>query len=571
VAAFLQHAAVDPPHGPPEPLLSLRGITKSFPGIHANDHVDLDLYGGEVHALLGENGAGKSTLMKVLYGFYRADSGEIHIRGRREEIQSPHDAQRLRIGMVFQTFTLIPALTVVENIALFLPRLPAIVDRRQIASRIDEVSKLYGLSVDPWAPVWQLSIGEQQKTEVLKLLLADAQILIFDEPSRVLAPHEIDGLFQVFANLRREGYAIIFITHKLHEVLACADRVTVMRRGRVAGSMSRSEATEERLVSLMFGTAPGHLAVERLAVERPAVEHPAVERLAAQHPVAEHPVVEHPAPESAAQSHRAAAAPAGPAGREPPLLELSNVTTAGEARAVRLRDVSLTLVPGQIIGVAGVSGNGQRELGDVILGLERCVTGTKRLFGADATGWTVARTRARGVAFIPEDPLTLAAVPGLTVQENLALGNTRGYARQGGLAMDWAAVRDDVERTVERLNLTLPPLGAYAGTLSGGNLQRMILAREFARQPRVLVAFYPTRGLDVMSAAAARSLLRAARDAGAGVLLISEDLDELFSLSDRLIVLTRGRIVGTFRPDETTVYDVGLLMTREMDSGGARG
>lgn len=278
------------PHRPLEPLFRLRGITKSFPGVLANDHVDLDLYGGEVHALLGENGAGKSTLMKVLYGFYRADAGEIHVRGHREEIHSPQDAKRLRIGMVFQSFALIPALTVVENIALFLPRLPAVVDRRQIADRITEVSDTYGLSVDPWAPVWRLSIGEQQKAELLKLLLADAQILIFDEPTRVLAPHEIDGLFHVFANLRREGYAIVFITHKLHEVLTCADRVTVMRRGRVAGTMPRSEVTEERLVSLMFATTPGRSAA-----------------------IDDRTTVEHLAPESAADARRAEAASGAPA------------------------------------------------------------------------------------------------------------------------------------------------------------------------------------------------------------------------------------------------------------------
>ena len=506
-------------HARPEPILSARGVTKSFPDVLANDHVDLDLYPGEVHALLGENGAGKSTLMKVLYGFYRADAGEIRLRGHPVQIRSPHDARRLGIGMVFQSFTLIPALTVTENIALFLPDVPAVIDKAQIAKRIEEVSKRYTLSIDPHATVGQLSIGEQQKVELLKLLLADARVLILDEPTRVLAPHEIEGLFRVFANLCSHGYAVVFITHKLHEVLACADRITVMRRGRVAGTLARSDATESGLVSLMFGAEPADVTVG------------------------------------------SGGAGAASAASTEPLLELRGVDTRGEGRATSLRDIDLRVAPGEIVGVAGVSGNGQRELGDLILGLERVVLGTKLLFGEDATHWSVSAIRARGVVYIPEDPLSMAVVPSLTVQENLALSNSHGYARRGGLAMNWDAVRRDAEHTVERLSMPLPALSARAGSLSGGNLQRVVLVREMARHPRLIVASYPTRGLDVQSAIAARGLLVAARDAGAGVVLISEDLGELFALSDRLIVLYGGRIVGEFKPEETTADRVGRLMT----------
>ena len=498
------------------PLLAIKSITKSFPGVMANDHVDLEIFSGEVHGLLGENGAGKSTLMKILYGFYRADSGEIRLNEQPVQIRSPHDARRFRIGMVFQDFILIPALSVAENIALFSPNLPAILDAALMVERIDELSQRYGLQVDPTAPVWRLSIGERQKVEVLKLLLADAQILILDEPTRGLAPHEVEGLFRVFANLRRDGYAVVFITHKLPEVLACADRITVMRRGRVAGTLAGSEATESGLVSLMFGGG--------------GIESP----------------------------HRGGETP-----REgvQPLLELRQVSTRAQGEATGLQEVNLTVLPGEIVGVAGVSGNGQRELGDVILGLERCARGTKYLWGQDATHWSVARIRASGVAFIPEDPLGMAVVAGMTVQENMALADTRKYARQGGLSMDWAAVREDLERSLKRLGFTIPSLDLRVGTLSGGNIQRVVLAREMARNPRLILAFYPTRGLDVRSAVAARELFVASRDAGAGVLLISEDLGELFSLSDLLVVLFRGRIVGTSKPQEITVNKVGYLMT----------
>src|SRR5881628_300795 len=402
-----------------EPLVALRGITKSFPGILANDRVDFDVYPGEIHALLGENGAGKSTLVKVLYGIHQADTGTIQFGDRAVQIRSPHDARRLGIGMVFQQFTLIPALSVVENVALFLPHLPAVLDHAAIARRIEEVSGRYGLAVDPRAPVWRLSVGEQQKVEILKLLMARSRLLILDEPTRVLVPHEIDGLFRVLAGLREHGYAVVFITHKLPEVLACADRITVMRGGTVAGTLVRADATERGLVGLMFGTGWPEEGSSR----------------------------REPIRESAR-----------------PLLELREVDTNGDG--VSLRQITLTIAPGEIVGVAGVSGNGQRELGDVILGLVPCARGVKYLWGLDATRWSAARTRRSGVAFIPEEAREMAAMPGMTVLENMALGDTRRYARAGGLAIDWIAVRGDLERSTLRLALEMLPPAVPAGTLS---------------------------------------------------------------------------------------------------------
>ena len=498
------------------PLLSFRSITKSFPAVLANDRVDLDIYGGEIHALLGENGAGKSTLMKILYGFYRADAGEILVNGMPVNICSPKDARRHRIGMVFQDFILIPALTVAENIALFLPDLPFILDSASIVKRIEEISERYSLQVKPGAPVWQLSVGERQKVELLKLLLADAKILILDEPTRSLAPHEAAGLFQVLANLRRHGYAVTVITHKMKEVLECADRITVMRRGKIAGTLPGAEATESGLISLMFGKAIA-------ASPQRRSETPAEEGIHS--------------------------------------LELKGVSTQMEGTGLGLKEINLTIRSGEILGIAGVSGNGQRELGDVVLGMEKCYRGTKYLGGQDATNWSVAQVRSNGTAFIPEDPLGMAAFPWLSVQENMAMANTSLYARHGGLSMDWEAVRSDLQASLERLGFNLPPVYVPLGTLSGGNIQRMILAREMAHNPRLIIAFYPTRGLDVQSAVTAREVLLASRNTGAGILLISEDLDELFALSDRLAVMLRGEIAAAGTPQNLTMKEIGFLMT----------
>lgn len=497
------------------PAISLRGITKAFPGVLANDHIDLDIYGSEIHALLGENGAGKSTLVKILYGFYRADSGQILLNGQPVTIRSPYDARAIHIGMVFQDFNLIPAFSVAENIALFLPDLKPVMDLKDIDRRIIELSEQYNLQVDPQARVSQLSIGEQQKVEILKLLLSDARLLILDEPTRVLAPHEVQALFNVLYNLRQDGYAIILITHKMKEVLECADRISVLRGGRLAGTLSRAEAGEEKLVSLMFEKG-----ISRLKISvRPALDD-------SMHPV----------------------------------LELRGVDSRGEGAETSLMAINLKIYPGEIVGVAGVSGNGQKELGDLVLGMTKCVSGTKLLFGQDSTNRTIQTIRRSGVGFIPENPLLMASVPFMSVLENMALTNTWRYARLGGLTMDWQAVKLDYEETLLKLGFSFS-IFIPAKSLSGGNLQRMVIVREMTHDPRLIIASYLTRGLDVQSTIAARQALVQARESGAGVLLISEDLEELFTLSDRLIVLYNGKIVGTFKPTETNIYEVGRLMT----------
>jgi ABC-type uncharacterized transport system ATPase subunit len=500
----------------PPPLIRLRGISKAFTGVQANAAIDLDIYNSEIHALLGENGAGKSTLMKILYGFYRADAGQILLNEQPVSIRSPHDARAVHIGMVFQSFNLIPAFTVAENIALFLPDLKAILDMKEIHRRILDISSRYDLEVNPQALVSQLSIGEQQKVEILKLLLADARLLILDEPTRVLAPHEVEGLFRVLDNLRsKDGYAIILITHKIKEVLKCADRITVLRGGRVAGSLLRAEASEEKLVTLMFEKKLSGLKDK--------------------------------APSSLDESTT-------------PILELRGVETHAQGAGTSLQGINLKIFPGEIVGIAGVSGNGQKELCDVLLGMETGFNGKKFLFGKDHTAQSIQTMRKNGVSFIPENPLSMAAVPFMTVLENMALTNTWRYARRGGFSMDWQSVKADSESTAHRLGF---PISFYtlARSLSGGNLQRMVIVREMTHDPRLIIASYLTSGLDAQSTNAARRALVQARESGAGVLLISEDLDELFALSDRLIVLYSGRIVGTFRPADTNIYDIGHLMT----------
>jgi general nucleoside transport system ATP-binding protein len=495
------------------PALSMRRICKQFPGVMANDHIDLDIYASEIHALLGENGAGKSTLMKILYGFYQSDSGCVLMDNHAVDIHSPYDARKLRIGMVFQDLNLIPAFSVAENIALFLPDLKAVLNHKNINQRIREISNRYDLQVNPRTLVSHLSIGEQQKVEILKLLLSDARLLILDEPTRVLAPHEVEGLFRVLGRLKQDGYAIVLITHKLKEVLNCADRITVLRAGRVAGTILRPEASENGLIQMMFDKELSQQIV-RQKVDR----------------------------------------------ARQPILELLAVTTKAEGSTISLKDLDLKIYPGEIVGVAGVSGNGQKELCDVILSMEKITSGKKLLCGNDFTHKSTGSLRKFGLGFIPENPLSMATVPYMSVLENMALTRTEYYEEYGGFGMNWKLVREDTRRSLEKFGFTFSYY-VPAKTLSGGNLQRLIIAREMMNDPRLVVASYLTRGLDVQSTLVARQALMQARNAGAGVLLVSEDLEELFSLSDRLIVLYNGKIAGEFKPAETDIYHIGHLMT----------
>ncbi len=498
------------------PLVEARGIRKTFGALVANDVEGFELRGGEIHALLGENGAGKSTLSKILYGYYRPDAGDIIVEGKKVSIASPRDARALGIGMVFQTFTLIPALSVFENIILFLQDLPFVIKDREIRQRIEDFEARFGFSVNLDAIAGRLSAGEQQQVEILKQLLAGARILILDEPTKVLTPQESQGLFKSMEALRAAGYSIIFISHKLSEVLSCANRITVMRHGRIAGQLKDDEATEAGLLSLMFGT----------------IANPEEPR---------------------GRDHR-------PRIVRSPVLELRSVTCAAGTGGVTLWDISLKVNEGEIVGIAGISGNGQRELSDLILGLNKPLRGQKLLWGEDASKWGAAKTRERGAAFIADDPAAFSSIASLTVRENLALGTGKTYYSRVGL--QWAKLDKEMKSAFARFGFPRPPFEAVAANLSGGNLQRMVLTREISRDPGLIVALYPTRGLDVQSANAVRDALIEMRNKGAALLVVSEELEELFMLSDRLAVLTEGRLIAEFEPSQYNAEMVGSWMVR---------
>ncbi len=491
----------------PPNIIEMQGITKRFGALVANDHVNFALRQGEIHALLGENGAGKTTLMRILYGLYRADEGEIRVAGQLVRIHSPKDAIAAGIGMVTQHFALVPTLTVAENVVLGAEggfTLHAATIRTQVA----QAAARFGLEIDPQALVRHLSVGQRQRVEILKALYREARVLILDEPTAVLTPQEVEVLFQTLRRLCAGGLSVIFITHKLNEVMAISDRVTVLRGGRLVETVETQTTTQADLARMMVGR-------ETFGVTRQGQE-----------------------------------------GGASPVLELVGVCAADDKGLPALKSIALTVQAGEILGIAGVSGNGQKELAETLCGVRPLTAGQIRVQGQEVTGKTPAEFTAAGVGRIPEDR-HLGAVGELSVAENLAIEHLHEFTRHG--VLDRQAIQTHAEALIQQFQIKARPADR-ARTLSGGNLQKVLLARVLAREPRVVIAPNPTRGLDIGATEYVRQQLLQQRDRGAAVLLISEDLDEILALADRIAVLYEGEVVGLLPAHAAAVEQLGLMM-----------
>ena len=491
----------------------MRGIVKRFPGVLANDHVDFSGKVGEVHALLGENGAGKSTLMNVLAGLYRSEAGEILVNGQHVVLRSPQDAIANGIGMIHQHFMLVPNQTVAENMVLGLNRPRFFLNLRKIEEQVQALGEQYSLSVNPRAKIWELSVGEQQRVEVLKMLFRGAKVLIMDEPTAVLTPQEVESLFATLRDMTKRGHTIIFISHKLDEVVAIADRVTVLRRGKVtAAGISAKGVTKAQLANLMVGREVIFKVDKKNAKPGEVV------------------------------------------------LDVDRLCCDNDRGLPALREISFKVQAGEIVGLAGVAGNGQRELAEVLTGLRRPTSGMMSFNKTSLDGHTHWLELGQQLAHVPEDRAAVGSVSSLSVAENLILKRFNRPPIAAGWSINSIAMKQNAVKLVEDYNIATPTVETPVGMLSGGNLQKVILAREISGHPKLMVAVHPTRGLDVGATEAVHKLLVEQRDAGTALLLISEDLDELLSLSDRLAVIYEGRIVGEMPAEGADIRKIGLMM-----------
>ncbi|MFQ5923155.1 MAG: ABC transporter ATP-binding protein [Anaerolineales bacterium] len=497
-------------------LVEMKGITKRFPGVIANEDVDFELRHGEIHALLGENGAGKSTLMSVLAGLYRPEGGSMQVREHPVSFNSPRDAIDLGIGMIHQHFTLIESQTVTENILLGLDEPRFLMRLSHYDQQMAHIGDQFGLRITPDVKVWQLSVGEQQRVEILKMLYRGVEVLIMDEPTSVLAPQEIDELFKTLRSMVKEGKSIVFISHKLHEVMTIADRITVLRQGKVtAAGIDPAATSKAELANLMVG--------RKVLFELEKTE------------------------------------------KDPGdvVLELRSVSADNDKRLPALHSIDLKVRAGEIVGIAGVAGNGQSELGEVITGLRSCTDGSILVNGNEVTNRSARTSIDYGVAHVPEDRTHVGTAPNLSITDNVIMKKYRVPPLASRASLDRDAAQEMAEQLKEEYTILAPSVETPTRMLSGGNVQRVILARELSNQPTLLIAMQPTRGLDVGAIEGVQRLLLDQREEGAAILLVSEELEEIFSLSDRIVVIYEGEIVADgVEPD---AEKVGLLMT-----GGSR-
>ena len=497
--------------------IDMRNITIRFPGVLANDNVNLTLKKGEIHALLGENGAGKSTLMNCLAGINRPNNGEIWVEGKQYNFSSPKDAIKAGIGMVHQHFMLVPTQTVAENILLGLDGVGFFMNMKKFEQEIRELADQYSLHVDPEAYIWQLSVGEQQRVEILKMLYRGANILIMDEPTAVLAPQEIEGLMETLRAMTKRGKSIIFISHKLNEVKSIADRVTVLRKGKMsAEGLPMDDMDRKKLAQLMVGRNVIFM------ISKDEKEPGEI------------------------------------------VLQVEGVSATNKRGVPALRNISLNVREGEILGIAGVSGNGQSELAEVITGLRDC-TGSIQVNGVEVANQPPLTAIQQGVSHVPEDRNKVGSSPNLSITENTILKDYRDDPIGDGWKIDFEKATTRAEKLKESYDILAPNVETMARKLSGGNLQKVILAREITNQPKLMIAVQPTRGLDIGAIESIQRLLLEQRQNGTAILLISEELDELMSLSDRLSVIHDGKIMGTIEDTENaSIEEIGLMMTGEI-------
>jgi len=500
--------------------IELRRIVKRFPGVVANDGIDLKVHRGEIHCLLGENGAGKTTLMRVLYGLYRPDEGEIILNGRLVQMTSPRAALNHHIGMVHQHFRLVPTLSAEENIVLGLDEgTGPFLNFRKTREKISAIANEYGLSVDPQTKVWQLTVGQQQRVEILKALYREVDILIMDEPTSVLTPQEVDQLFTTLRTLVDDGLTIIFITHKLDEVMQVSDRVTVLRKGKVVATILTVETDKPSLARLMVGRE----VIFRL--EKSLLE------------------------------------------RREKILEVNNLQALNDRGIPAIRGVSFDLFGGEILGVAGVSGNGQHELAEVLTGLRKSTKGRVFLGKKDVANCSAREMNDFNVAHIPAERIRIGVVPALSIRENLILKKYRYSPFSHGEFLDNKEIEENACRAISDYQIDAPSCETPVKLLSGGNIQKVILARELSENPGLIIAVHPTYGLDIGATEQVRKVLLAQRERGAATLLISEDLEEIMTLSDRILVLFNGEVMGILDAESADIGEIGLMMAGTRHKG----